>query len=321
MKRQSLICLLLALFSLNVSAAEQDEPLSVMVAHPALQAISERLVQQTGIQILPVQPAKLPPSRLRSYLGGRGEDRLAEVSQQADAVITLGSLWQQDPIYPFARRFNIRIAEIDATEPLDQALPGIARLRHEAPSALYATLGLEPMPANGEESAPWLSPTALGSIADILVHDLARFSPADAQQLETNLAAFKRELIKTKSEADLELALAYNLTTLSLSPHFDYLASDLGLDLLASLYAAPNEWTVERLSQLADYIRDNDVAVVLVDHPLDEQGQQRLEEAGARVIQLNQLEAVSRQEIAAPLEVIQANLAKLVEAYTADADS
>jgi hypothetical protein len=41
-------------------------------------------------------------------------------------VIGVRSLWADDPLYPIARRSNIRIVEVDAARPVDGALPGIA---------------------------------------------------------------------------------------------------------------------------------------------------------------------------------------------------
>ena len=51
---------------------------------------------------------------------------LHKAAQQADAVIGVRSIWRDDPLYPMARRSNIRIVEIDAARPVDGALPGIA---------------------------------------------------------------------------------------------------------------------------------------------------------------------------------------------------
>ena len=57
---------------------------------------------------------------------GRGAPALSKLATDADAVIGLRSLWADDPLYPIARRSNIRIVEVDAARPVDGALPGIA---------------------------------------------------------------------------------------------------------------------------------------------------------------------------------------------------
>src|SRR5690606_7757914 len=105
------------------------ESIRILTAHPASFAIAFALTKGSKIVVEAVQPAKLPATRLTSYLAGRGKDALADAARRADAVVTLRSFWPEDPLYPHARRTNIRIVEIDAGRPLDGVLPGIAIAR------------------------------------------------------------------------------------------------------------------------------------------------------------------------------------------------
>ncbi|MFT4163523.1 hypothetical protein [Shinella sp.] len=43
------------------------------------------------------------------------------------------------------------------------------------------------------------------------------------------------------------------------------ISADLVIDLRASITAAPNEWTPERVAKLADWLKANDVSVVFLD--------------------------------------------------------
>jgi hypothetical protein len=81
-------------------------------------------------------------------------------------------------------------------------------------------LGLQPMPATGEGSAPWLAPTNMGRMADVLAADLARLDPPSADRIAANLAALKQRLLSLKAEADTALSEADDLTAIALSPHF-----------------------------------------------------------------------------------------------------
>lgn len=125
--------------------------------------------------------------------------------------------------------------------PLDGALPGIAIAEPADDGAVYAALDLAPMPATGEGSAPWLAPGSLGRMADVLAAGLSRLEPSSADII-ANLAALKQKLLALKADADMALADADDLTAVALSPHFAYLSADLGIDLLASITAAPGEW-------------------------------------------------------------------------------
>jgi hypothetical protein len=222
----------------------------VVTAHPAAFALASALTKGSEIAVEAVQPAKLPATRLTSYLAGRGKAALADVARKADAVVTFRSFWPDDPLYPHARRTNIRIVEIDAGRPLDGALPGLAIAEPRDDGAVYKALDLQPMPATGEGAAPWLAPTGMGRMADVLAADLSRLEPSSAGTVAANLAGLKRQLLSLKAEADVALAGADDLTAVALSPHFGYLAADLGIDLRASITAAPAEWTPERSEKL-----------------------------------------------------------------------
>lgn len=259
------IVLVLSTLTSCFALASATHTTHVLTGHPATYAIATALTQGTHIKIERVSPHRLPASRLYSYLTGRGHAKLIPLAEAADAVITLESIWPEDPIYPHTRRANVRIVPIDAGSPLDDALPGIALMEPDNDPSLYRQFQLEPMPANGEQSAPWLSPTALGRMADITARDLSSLSPLEAPKIEENLALIKHELMVQKAMTDQELANADSLVTLALGPHFGYLAADLGLELIGTLTASSREWDEKRLAQLSKWILEEEVAVVLMD--------------------------------------------------------
>lgn len=267
LSRRTVLSVLLAgpMVGTTAAASQEKSTATVLTAHPAAFALADLLIRGSGIAVEAVQPARLPATRLASYLAGRGKDTLANAAERADAVITFRSFWLDDPLYPYARRSNIRIVELDAGRPLDGALNGIAIAEPSDDSAVYAALNLAPMPATGEGSAPWLAPGNLGRMADVLAADLSRLDPASAKIIAGNLAVLKQKLLALKAGADMALAEANDLSAFAISPHFAYLAADLGIELAASITAAPNEWTPERASMLKDWLKANDVSVVMLD--------------------------------------------------------
>lgn len=291
MRRFTVILCLAATLLAGGAARAQAERIVVLTAHPAAQAIVATLAAGTDIEARPIQPAKLPAARLASFLGGRGAAGLREAAAAADAVVTFRSFWPDDPLYPHARRANIRIVEIDAGRPLDGALPGIAVLSPADDREAYKALGLSPMPAIGEAAAPWLSPTALGRMLDVVAADLGRLSRPSKDRIATNLAEAKRRLIGAKAEADQKLAAATSVTAIALSGRYGYLANDLGLDLVASITAAPQEWTDERLAKLAAFIRAKEAKLVLVDAEPDATLVKAIGDGGARAVVMRLIEA------------------------------
>lgn len=291
LSRRTMLSTLLAAPVLAGSAAAQEKPgARVLTAHPAAFALTSLLVQNSAIAVEAIQPAKLPATRLASYLAGRGKATLEKAAVEADAVITFRSFWPEDPLYPHARRGNIRIVEIDAGRPLDGALPGIAVAEPSDDGAVYAALDLAPMPATGEGAAPWLAPGSLGRMADVLAADLSRLEPSSAATIAANLGALKQKLLALKAGADMALAEADDLTAIALSPHFAYLSADLGIDLLASITAAPNEWMPERAEKLALWLKANGASVVLLDTKPGPALAAALQDAGARIALLSGVE-------------------------------
>jgi hypothetical protein len=273
--------------------------------------LTEALAKQTSIVVEPIQPDRLPAGRLSSYLAGRGKQALADAATKADAVVTFRSFWPDDPLYAHARRSNIRLVEIDAARPIDGLLPGIAVAEPTDDSPVYEALGLTPMPPSGETTAPWLSPTAIGRMTDILASDLSRLEPSSAQTVNANAADIKRRLLALKADADIALAGADNLTALSLSPHFRYLANDLAVELLGSITAAPAEWTPERCERLSLWLRKTNVPVVLLDTEPSDILQTAILDAKSRYAVLSLMEGRTDD----PLAIISLNLKLLVRAF------
>ena len=227
------------------------------------------LLDGSSLQLQRAAPPNLPASRQPSYFAGRGAGALEKAARDADAVIALRSLWPDDPLYPLARRSNIRIVEVDGARPVDGALPGIA-LRSDGGDALA--------------SQPWLNINNLGRMADVIAADLGRLAPEAKPQIEANLATLKQRLLKLSAASESRLAELDNLSVASLSDHFDYLIDGLNLDLVELSVAKDAEWTAETLAQLSADLRDNDVAAVLVQRQPPADLAKAISDGGSRLV-------------------------------------
>ncbi|WP_060481234.1 metal ABC transporter solute-binding protein, Zn/Mn family [Pseudomonas sp. NBRC 111119] len=239
LKRLTLTVALASLPSLSFAT-------QVLTALPVTHSLASALLDGTTVELKRAAPANLPASRQPSYFSGRGGASLQKAAQQADAVIGLRSLWRDDPLYPVARRSNIRIVEIDAARPVDGALPGIAVSGDDAHAAY-----------------PWLNPTNLGRMADVMANDLERLSPQDKTRIQGNLAGLKRQLLELAASSQTRLAKVDNLTVVSLSERLSYLASGLNLDVVEQ--PLPSNWDTAALEALGANLKAQDVALVL-DH-------------------------------------------------------
>ncbi|RBL68233.1 metal ABC transporter substrate-binding protein [Pseudomonas sp. MWU13-2625] len=230
-------------------AAENPEPLRVLASLPITYGLGEVLLKGTDVSLERAAPANLPGSRQTAYFTGRGAPALGKLASNADAVIGVRSLWADDPLYPIARRSNIRIVEVDAARPVDGALPGIA-----------VQPGLK---VDGLNSQPWLASNNMGRMADVIAADLVRLAPSAKPKIEANLAALKQRLLKLSADSEARLAEADNLSVMTLSDHFGYLIGSLNLELIGQDARADAEWTAEDLKKLTATLKDNNVALVL----------------------------------------------------------
>lgn len=244
---------------LMLLAAWPAHAVTVLAGHPVLFALAQDLAGEK-ISVVRAAPENIPPTRLNAYLTTRGEAAFKTAAQSTDAVLTLRSVWPEDPLYPLARRSNIRVVEIDAANPVDGALPGIA-LHADKPATV---------------SYPWLDPVSLGRMADILGNELSRFEPQAKSEIAEKLAVLKRRLIMLSAKNEIALAQAANVSVASLSPKFDYLISGLNLDPVAI-----------NPDQLANSLNELKPALLLVDGEPEESVVQTARVAGVKVLALS----------------------------------
>lgn len=259
--------------SVGVSAAfaqTPPAPTRLLVAHPVVAALTNTLVRDTGIAVLRPVPETLPPNRQLAFFTGRGAAGLGEAARQADAVIALRSIWPDDPLFPLARRQNIRLIEIDAARPLDASLPGMA-LQEGGVSA---------------NAQPWLDPVNLGRMADVIASDVARLVPAARPRLLANVATLRQQVLAITAQSEARLAMASNLAVFSLSDRLDYLVNGFNLDMAGTDARADEAWTPQALAELTQRLRVASVVAVLHHRELPPAVAQAVQQSGARVILL-----------------------------------
>lgn len=257
------LTLALALSGLPLLASATE----VLTTLPVTHSLASVLLDGTSVQLKRAAPANLPASRQPSYFSGRGGVNLQKVALKADAVIGVRSIWRDDPLYPMARRSNIRIVEIDAARPVDGALPGIAVKGDEAFTAY-----------------PWLNPTNLGRMADVVANDLERLSPTDKAKIQGNLAGLKRQMLELTANSQTRLAEVDNLTVVSLSERLGYLASGLNLDMVEQPLPADGKWDEAALKALGENLKAQDVALVLHHRQPDAKVAEAIAASGAKLL-------------------------------------
>ena len=270
----------------SIGSAQEEAGILVLTALPATFSVSHALAEGTGIVVenLPERGRRMSalPNLLR-----QSADRYAETLSRADAVVTIGKLWRDDPLFIAARGFNVRVVDIDATKPWSTTLEGISVALEPRQTAPWA----ESDPTAREPSVHyWLSPANGARMAEIIAADLARMSPRDRVAIEANLAALRRELLGLKLEYELKLAELADVTVFALASEFVYLTSDMGLYVDAWFVKQDIDWTEADLAAFGAYLRDNGIGVVVHKWEPDERIRTAIDAAGARLAVLDTLE-------------------------------
>lgn len=278
------------------ASTDPNAPVRVLASLPVTYGLGQLLLKDSGVVLERAAAANLPGSRQTAYFTGRGADALRKLAVEADAVIGLRSIWPDDPLYPNARRSNIRIVEIDAARPVDGSLPGIA---------VQPGQGID-----GLNSQPWLSSNNMGRMADVMAADLVRLAPAAKPRIESNLASLKQQLLKLTADSEASLASADNLSVVSLSDRLGYLIGGLNLELIGTQLLTDEQWTPEAIEKLTQTLKDNDVALVLDHRQPPEPVKAAITAAGSQLL-------VVTEDGEDPVAELQSNIGRVIKALAA----
>ncbi len=256
-----------------LAATPNPQPVRILASLPITYGLSDLLLKDTGVTLERAAAANLPGSRQSAYFSGRGAPALQKLAENADAVVGVRSLWSEDPLYPMARRSNIRIIEVDAARPVDGSLPGIA---------------VQPgVHSDGLNSQPWLASNNMGRMADVIAADLVRLAPAAKPKIEANLATLKQRLLKLSANSEAQLAKADNVSVVSVSDRLDYLISGLNLERVDVAHKGDEPWTPDALKALTQTLKDNDVALVLDHREPSPELKAAIAEGGSQLVVVN----------------------------------
>lgn len=245
--------LLLAAATLQAASPPTCLPLhyQVLAPHPLLHALTTQLAANSAIGVQRVAPDRLPASRQPSYFGGRGRDALQQAALQADAIITLRSIWPDDHTWPLARQANIRMIEIDAATPIEGEPAGIALPHNQNGVAAIA-------------SRPWLQSANMARMASLIGHALMRLYPGQRTSLQANLNDMQQRLQKLDFETTRALAQVPNPAVLNLSERLDFFVRALQLEN-NPWQADANDTPAEQAQKLQQHLQQAQIAVVLHD--------------------------------------------------------
>ena len=219
-------------------------------------------------------------------------------AKEAVAVIDVAKVWNNDYLYEYARRKNIRIVEIDAS--------------YSFSGNDYLSLSLLNYKNGDRNPYVWMSFQNVIKMANIAADDLSELFPENSKIIEKNLTNFSQE-IKEIENGYLEKTLTLSsLSVIALTENLDYLFNDLNIFFN---YTDSNEMTVKNVSEI---MKRNNSKIFISDRWIKKEIINEIEKKGGKFLVLDTFniprEVDGKMDPDGYIKGMKENMEKLVEA-------
>ena len=219
-------------------------------------------------------------------------------AKDAVAVVDVAKVWNNDYLYEYARRKNIRIVEIDAS--------------YSFSGNDYLSLSLLNYKNGDRNPYVWMSFQNVIKMANIAADDLSELFPENSKIIEKNLTKFSQE-IKEIENGYLEKTLTLSsLSVIALTENLDYLFNDLNIFLN---YTDSNEMTVKNVSEI---MKRNNSKIFISDRWIKKEIINEIEKKGGKFLVLDTFniprEVDGKMDPDGYIKGMKENMEKLVEA-------
>ena len=218
-------------------------------------------------------------------------------AKEAVAVVDVAKVWNNDYLYEYARRKNIRIVEIDAS--------------YSFSGNDYLSLSLLNYKNGDRNPYVWMSFQNVIKMANIVADDLSELFPENSKIIEKNLTKFSQE-IKEIENGYLEKTLTLSsLSVITLTENLDYLFNDLNIFFN---YTDSNEVTVKNVSEI---MKRNNSKIFISDRWIKKEIINEIEKKGGKFLVLDTFniprEVDGKMDPDGYIKGMKENMEKLVE--------
>lgn len=257
-------------------------------------SMTEALLEGTDIEVINLPERARSLSAQPTWFSNQSESFFPTFAQ-ATAVISMGNIWQQDPLFLAVREHNIRVVNIDATLPYSSELTGVSVLNRPSTDSVSPHF--------------WLSPANVIRSAKNISSDLARLFPESAERIESNEQQLSAEIVRIKAEFETKLVNS-DAYIYALADEFSYLNNEFGIFVEEYFIKQDINWTNEDLSDLTTKLRANNIPVVIHKWEPSEAIQSAISDAGSTLVVLNTFET----ETPSITDLVTSNLNALADA-------
>ena len=285
-----------AIFGKNKIPANQNiSGNKVLTSIQSVYSIASYISRNTDIEIYSIFGSDVSMDYGKSAFDNKELDM--SVAKKAVAVIDVAKVWENDYLYEYARRQNIRIIEIDAS----YSFSG-----HD-----YLSLSLLTY-KNGERNPyVWMSPQNAVKMAQIIADDLSRLFPKNKETINNNLKKFTQEIKEIENKYLKETLNVNSLAVITLTENLDYLFNELNI---FTNYIINDEVTAKNIPEI---MKKNNSRVFVSDKWLKKEIISEIEKNGGKFIVLDTFnipgEVDEKMDSDAYLKGMKKNLEKLAE--------
>lgn len=237
----------------------------VLTSIQSVYSIAQNITKNTDIEVYSIFDSDVSMDYGKSAFDNKDLD--LTVAKNAVAVIDVAKVWENDYLYEYARRQNIKIIEIDAS--------------YSFSGDDYSALSLLNY-KNGERNPyVWMSLQNTIKMADIIAADLTRLFPKNEKVITTNLKKFTEELKDLENNYLRETLNAKSLSVTALTENLDYLFNEL------NIFANHVEFSQMTSENIDEIMKESGSKIIVSDKWLKKEVISEIEKKGGRFIVLD----------------------------------
>ena len=296
MKKITFILMFLLIGTMYAENRTFKKNKKVLTSIQSVYSIVKNITKDSDIEVYSIFDSDVSMDYGKSAFDNRDLDLSS--AKDAVAVVDVAKVWNNDYLYEYARRKNIRIVEIDAS--------------YSFSGNDYLSLSLLNYKNGDRNPYVWMSFQNVIKMANIAVDDLSELFPENSKIIEKNLTNFSQE-IKEIENGYLEKTLTLSsLSVIALTENLDYLFNDLNIFFN---YTDSNEVTVKNVSEI---MKRNNSKIFISDRWIKKEIINEIEKKGGKFLVLDTFniprELDGKMNPDGYIKGMKENIEKLVEA-------
>ena len=290
------ITFILMFLLIGTMYAENRTNKKVLTSIQSVYSIVKNITKDSDIEVYSIFVSDVSMDYGKSAFDNKNLDLSS--AKDAVAVVDVAKVWNNDYLYEYARRKNIRIVEIDAS--------------YSFSGNDYLSLSLLNYKNGDRNPYVWMSFQNVIKMANIAADDLSELFPENSKIIEKNLTKFSQE-IKEIENGYLEKTLTLSsLSVITLTENLDYLFNDLNIFFN---YTDTNEVTVKNVAEI---MKRNNSKIFISDRWIKKEIINEIEQKGGKFLVLDTFniprEVDGKMDPDGYIKGMKENMEKLVEA-------